>query len=91
MTEIKESDLKLLLTTIQDNLPIAKIIDNNDADPSKHDRTEIKDKLTQSDIQIAKFVFKNKITQISKSAAFSWLLQREPFCYYEDQLKKELL
>ncbi len=89
--KIKESDLKLLLATIQENLPIAKIIDNNDSDPSKHDRSDIKEKLTQSDIEIAKFVFKNKITEMSKSAAFSWLLQHEPFCYYEEQLKEELL
>ena len=91
MKKIKESDLKLLLATIQENLPIAKIIENNDSDPSKHDRSDVKEKLTQSDIEIAKFVFKNKITEMSKSTAFSWLLQHEPFCYYEDQPQKRTI
>ena len=89
--KIKESDLKLLLNTIYENLPIAKIIDNNDADPSKHDRIDIRNKLTKDEIHLAEILFSEKITQTTKSAAFSWLLQHEPFCYYEEQLKKELL
>ena len=89
--KINDRDLKLLINTIHENLPIAKIIDNNDTDPSKHDRIEIRNKLTEPEIHLADLLFKDKITQMSKSAAFSWLLQHEPYCYYEHQLKEELL
>ena len=50
-----------------------------------------KDKLSKEELFMAERMFREKVSEISKSAAFSWLLQHEPYCYYEDQLKKLLL
>jgi hypothetical protein len=89
--KIKEKDLKFLLKLISENLPVAKIIDNNDRDPSKHDRMLFQNKLSETDLEIAKILFQNQMKTETKAAAFSWLLNFEPYCYCEEQLKKELL
>ena len=89
--KIKEKDLKFLLKLISENLPVAKIIDNNDADPSKHDRMLAQNKLSANDLEIVKILFQNQMKKDTKAVAFSWLLNFEPYCYCEDQLKKELL
>ena len=89
--KIKEKDLKFLLKLISENLPVAKIIDNNDRDPSKHDRMLFQNKLSKTDLEIAKILFQNQMKTDTKAVAFSWLLNFEPYCYCEEQLKKELL
>ena len=89
--KIKDKDLKFLLKLISENLPIAKIIDNNDSDPSKHDRMLTQIKLSETEIEIAKILFQDKMTSETAAVAFSYLLNFEPYCYCEDQLKKELL
>ena len=89
--KIKEKDLKFLLKLISENLPVAKIIDNNDSDPSKHDRMISQNKLSEIDLEIAKILFQNQMKTDTKAVAFSWLLNFEPYCYCEDELKKELL
>ena len=89
--KIKEKDLKFLLKLISENLPVAKIIDNNDRDPSKHDRMLFQNKLSETDLEIAKILFQNQMKTDTKAVAFSWLLNFEPYCYCEEQLKKELL
>jgi hypothetical protein len=89
--KIKQSDLKALLKIISDNLPVAKIIHNNDTDPSKHDRVWASRELLDSDLTIARSLFKEQLKYNTKSVAFSWLMNFEPFCYFESQLKKELL
>jgi hypothetical protein len=89
--KIKEKDLKFLLKLISENLPVSKIIDNNDSDPSKHDRMLLQNKLSETDLEIAKILFQNQMKTETKAVAFSWLLNFEPYCYFEEQLKKELL
>ena len=89
--KINEKELKSLLKLISENLPVAKIIDNNDNDPSKHDRMLTNNILSKTDLEIAKILFSNQMSSKTKSAAFSWLLNFEPYCYCEEQLKKELL
>ena len=89
--KIKEKDLKFLLKLISENLPVAKIIDNNDSDPSKHDRMISQNKLSDTDLEIAKILFQNQMKTDTKAVAFSWLLNFEPYCYCEKELKKELL
>lgn len=89
--KIKEKDLNFLLKLISENLPVAKIIDNNDRDPSKHDRMLFQNKLSETDLEIAKILFQNQMKTDTKAVAFSWLLNFEPYCYCEEQLKKELL
>ena len=89
--KIKEKDLNFLLKLISENLPVAKIIDNNDRDPFKHDRMLFQNKLSETDLEIAKILFQNQMKTDTKAVAFSWLLNFEPYCYCEEQLKKELL
>ena len=42
-------------------------------------------------LEIAKILFQNQMKTDTKSVAFSWLLNFEPYCYCEEELKKELL
>ena len=89
--KIKEKDLNFLLKLISENLPVAKIIENNDIDPSKHDRMISQNKLSETDLEMAKILFQNQMKTETKAVAFSWLLNFEPYCYCEEELKKELL
>jgi hypothetical protein len=86
---ISENNLRILLDVISSTLPVSKIIQNNDIDPSKHDRMYKKDKLTEEEMLHAKKIFNYQCTKMTKSVAFSWLLGFEPYCYYESQLNKE--
>jgi hypothetical protein len=86
---ITERNLKILIDAISNTLPVSKIIQNNDSDPSKHDRMYKKDKLTEEEMLYAKKIFYFQCTKMTKSAAFAWLLSFEPYCYYESQLNKE--
>lgn len=87
---ISEKNLKTLIETISNSLPISKIIQNNDNDPSKHDRMYKREKLSEEEIEQVKKIFNYQCTKMTKSAAFSWILSFEPYCYYEIQLNKEL-
>jgi hypothetical protein len=87
---ISEKNLKILLDVISNTLPVSKIIQNNDNDPSKHDRMYKKDRLDDEELLYARKIFNFQCTKMTKSAAFSWLLSFEPYCYYESQLNKEL-
>jgi len=87
---ITEKNLKLLIDVISNTLPVSRIIQNNDSDPSKHDRMYKKDKLSEDEMLHAKKIFNYQCSKMTKAAAFSWLLSFEPYCYYENQLNKEL-
>lgn len=86
---IDEKNLKLLLDVISNNLPVSKIIQNNENDPTKHDRMYKKERLTQEELLHAKKIFNYQCTKMTKAAAFAWLLDFEPYCYFENQLNKE--
>ena len=82
------------MITISENLPISKIIQNNDEDPFKHDRIVKNELLSQGEIDVVKKIFEFKCREMTAGDAFNWLLINEPYCYYEDQLKqifKEIL
>ena len=51
----------------------------------------VHNKLSSTDLLYAKVLFNSKLQNMNKSAAFSWLLNHEPYCYYEDELRKKLL
>jgi len=87
---ISEKNMKYLLDLFSNNIPISEIIKNNDDNPSKHDRMNKKDKLSEVELLHAKILFDYQCTLMTKAAAFSWLLSFEPYCYYEMQLNKEL-
>ena len=86
--KISEADLRGLLTTISENLPISKIIQNNDDDSFKHDRIVKNDLLSLGEVEVAKKIFEFKCREMTAGNAFNWLLFNEPYCYYEDQLKQ---
>lgn len=87
---ISEKNMKYLLDLFSNNIPISEIIKNNDDNPTKHDRMNKKDKLSEVELMHAKILFEYQCTLMTKAAAFSWLLSFEPYCYYEMQLNKEL-
>jgi hypothetical protein len=87
---ILEKNLKLLLDLISNNLPVSKIIQNNDDDPSKHDRIYKKERLNEEELIHLRKIFMYQCTKMTRAAAFSWILSFEPYCYYESQLKVEL-
>lgn len=87
---ITEKKLNILLDIISNNLPISHIIQNNDEDPSKHDRMYKKESLSAEEISQAKIIYNFQCTKMTRAVAFSWLLGFEPYCYYETQLNKEL-
>jgi hypothetical protein len=89
--KISKLDLKLLLDVISGNLPIAKIIENNDAEPLLHDRMSHNVELTPEEIEMAKLIIHDKTKFVSRMEAISWILNFEPFCYHEHQLRNELL
>ena len=47
--------------------------------------------IPESDLEFVKILFQNQMKTETKAVAFSWLLNFEPYFYWEDQLKKELL
>jgi hypothetical protein len=89
--KISEKDLVILCGIISENIPISDIIKNNDSDPSRHDRMVNKNVLSAEELQDVKKIFRYQCSEMTKNAAFTWLLSFEPYCYYETQLRKELL
>jgi hypothetical protein len=90
-SKIKEKELKVLLNMISSSLPISLIIKNNEEEPTRHDRLNKSDKLSQGDLELAKKIFELKVRNNTKAEAITWLLQHEPFCYYIEQIKEYLL
>lgn len=87
---ISIKNLNNILKLIYNNLPVAKIINNHDLNPTKHDRIIQENTLTELEINIAKNMYLAKCTEVSSAAAFDWILNFEPFCYFEEILKQEL-
>lgn len=84
-------DLEYLFELIADNLPIAKIIDNNDENPSMHDRSRLFPELTERDLNYAEALHSKRLSEGgSKQASISWILSLEPFCYHEREIKQLL-
>ena len=84
--KFSEKDLRILLETIADNLPVSKIIQNNDDDPFRHDRASRNDELNKNDIDLFLKMFDYKSREMLAAIALQWLLNLEPYCYYENQL-----
>ena len=84
---IKESAIESVLNTISDCLPVVKIIENHDFNPTAHDRALKQEKLDEYHLISAKVIYQDQKKKTSKSQAFSHLMGMEPYCYYEEQLK----
>lgn len=87
--DIDSKDFKSIFKVISDCLPKYRIIQNNDDDPSCHDRVLTADKLDEPEIETAKIIFNTLISESgNKTKAFNKLMSIEPFCYFESQLKE---
>ena len=77
-----------MFKVVSDCLPIHRIIQNNDEDPSSHDRILKTEELDEAQIKSAKLIFNTLLSDSgNKTMAFNKLMSIEPFCYYESQLK----
>lgn len=85
---ISKKELKSLFDIISDSLPVYNIIQNNDEDPSTHDRASKIDKLDKRHLNYAKLIIDDIILDGgTKAMALSYLLSNEPYCFYEKQVK----
>ena len=87
---IEHKNLIKITKLIEDNLPISKIIENNEIKPSFHDRMIRAEKLSIEYLQISKSIFDIMKTNLSINESFEQLFLCEPFCYYQDQIKAYL-
>lgn len=88
---IDEKNLKLIFRLLSENLPVARIIENNDEDPGKHDRMERREKLTDSELKIGEIWLNTLMTKLTKAEAFDELIKHEPWCYFQNHLKEKFL
>ena len=87
---IDHKNLVKIIRLIEDNLPISKIIENNELKPSYHDRMIRSEKLSNENLEIAKNIFDIMKTKMPTHECLEQLFLCEPFCYYQDQLKSFL-
>jgi hypothetical protein len=87
---IDSKSLKFLLEVIESNLPISKIIENNDLRPNHHDRIKLKDKLSLEYLNIAKDLFDKYRCGHSHNDSLILLFKCEPYCYHQEQIKSYL-
>ncbi|MCA6075600.1 ATP-binding protein [Fulvivirga sedimenti] len=89
--KLDSTTLELVLNLVSDNLPIAKIIENNEVNPSYHDRMIRNEKMSSELLIAARQLLEYFATSMSKSEAFRKLIKCEPFCYYQDIIKECLI
>ena len=85
--KIDKKALKLVFDLLSENLPIARIIENNDNDSGKHDRMVRHDELKKDQLEFAKIIYERIKIEKNESEALNFLLRCEPFCSYQDQIK----
>ncbi len=88
---IDRKNLIKITRLIENNLPISKIIENNEQKPAFHDRMLRSEKLSNENLEIAKNIFEILKTRMPVNESIAQLFLCEPFCYYQDQLKEFLL
>ena len=87
----KKSEINDFLQVLSDCLPVKKIIEHNDSNPTAIDRGgQTRGKLNDLELITAKFFYDREGGKPEHEKAFMYLMGREPFCYYESQLKKYL-
>ena len=87
---IDKKTLNLIFDLLSQNLPVARIIENNDNDSGKHDRILRPEKLGKEELDLAKAIYERMKIERNKSDALNFILMCEPFCYHQDQIKKYL-
>jgi hypothetical protein len=88
---ISLKEFKSIIQLISDTLPVSRIIENNDEDASRHDRANGREELSPSQLKFAKYIYRDYLTDFNHNDAVSKVLSLEPYCYYEDQVKKHLI
>jgi hypothetical protein len=93
LIESKKIDTKtmgFIFDLLSENLPVARIIENNDNDSGKHDRMVRHDLLKRDELDFAKGIYERIKIEKNKAEALNFLLRCEPFCYHQDQIKNYL-
>ncbi len=75
---------------LSDNLPVARIIENNDNDAGKHDRMIRHEELSKEELDFSKTIYERIRIEKNKAEALNFILKHEPFCYHQEQIKKYL-
>lgn len=88
--EVTEKNLIRIFEILSTNLPVAKIIQNNDEDPGKHDRLNRNESLTEIEKELALKLIESISIDETRLQAIQVLLSIEPWCYHSDQIKKLL-
>lgn len=88
---IDEKNLNLIFKVLSENLPVAKIIENNDEEPGRHDRIERPSNLSNTELKMGKIWLNALMQKMTKTEAFDELIKHEPWCYYQRKLKEEML
>jgi hypothetical protein len=86
--KVEKKVLNEILELISEQLPIQKIITDNDEDPSQHDKVVPRQKLNSTEILIAKKILEIQMSSSTKRNAIQYLLSIEPYVYYQEQIKK---
>lgn len=88
--KIDKKTLSFIFDLLSQNLPVARIIENNDNDSGKHDRMVRHEELKKEELDFAKIIYENIKIEKNKAEALNFILKCEPFCYHQDQIKKHL-
>jgi hypothetical protein len=88
--KIDKKTLNFIFDLLSQNLPVARIIENNDNDSGKHDRMVRLEKLTEEELEFANKIYERVKIEKNKSEALNFILKCEPFCYHQDQIKNYL-
>ncbi|MHA8106419.1 ATP-binding protein [Aquirufa sp. 5-AUSEE-100C1] len=82
--------LKIILNVIESNLPISKIIENNDLKPTHHDRIKHTEKLGTEYLKIAKELYSKYRLNSNHHESLIQLFKCEPFYLHQEQIKSFL-
>ena len=86
--KVDRKTLKFIFDLIADNLPVARIIENNDNDSGKHDRMLKIESLSEEELILAKDIYEKIKINKNKAEALDFMSKCEPFCYHQEQIKK---
>ena len=91
LIETKRTDKKtLIFNLLSENLPVARIIENNDNDSGKHDRMDRHEELKNDELEFAKKIYDRIKIEKNRTEALNFIFRCEPFCYHQDQIKNYL-
>lgn len=87
---ISLKEFKSIIQLISDTLPVSRIIENHDEDPSSHDRAFHLEELSSLQLKFSKYIYQDFLVEFNHTEAVSKVLALEPYCYHETQVKNYL-